>query len=92
MPDVPMPPEPEEAKPNEFYQAIWGAGGFVDDQVRRTLTGDTEGRIRRPALFLIAEVGIIAALATDGIVGLVAGGLALVAVLLLAMTDQVTTL
>ena len=92
MPDVPMPPEPEEAEPSQFYQAVWGAGGFMDDQVRRTLTGDTEGKLRRPVLFLLTEVGIIAALANDGIVGLLLGGIALIAVLLLAMTDQVTTL
>ena len=93
MPDVPIQPEPEPTRREDFYQALWGFGGAVDHQTRRAVTGDERGALRRPALFLIASIGIIVLLAgVDGVGGLVAGTLALIALLLLAMTDQVVSL
>lgn len=82
MPDVPIPPEPESTRAEEFYQAVWGFGGAVDAQVRRAVTGDTQGRLRRPILFLIVGVALV----------LNAPALGLVALLLLALTDQVVAL
>jgi hypothetical protein len=57
-----------------------------------SLTGDPHGRVRRPTLFVIAAVGVIVSLVLDGVVGLVAGTLALIAILLLAMSDNVVEL
>lgn len=56
------------------------------------VTGEPSGRIRRPTLYLIAVAGSIVSLVLDGSVGLIAGGLALIAILLLAMTDAVVEL
>ena len=57
-----------------------------------TVTGQPSGRVRRPTLYLIADIAIVGALVADGIGGIVAGGLALIAMLLLAMTDAVVEL
>jgi hypothetical protein len=77
-----MRPEPEEAEPSEFYQVVWGFGGAVDAQFRRAVTGDREGRLRRPLLFVIVGLALVLNLPAVG----------LVAVLILAYTDQVTVL
>lgn len=81
MPDVPIPPEPEEAEPSQFYQAVWGFGGYVDAQLRRAATGDTDGRLRRPILFAVAGVALI--------LGGAAIPVGIVALFFLALTDQV---
>jgi len=89
MPDVPYPKEPEEAKADQFVQALWGAGGAVGAVTRKVVTGDATGRLRRKGLFLLGDIGIIVALVSrEGVVGLIAGSLALIALLLLAMTDD----
>lgn len=84
MGDVHIPkPEPSAvgAKVNELIAA--GHALYAT-----ALTGNPSGRTRRPTLFAIAAIGIIVTLILDGAVGLVAGGLALIAILLLAMTDN----
>jgi hypothetical protein len=55
-------------------------------------TGSPTGRTRRPTLFIVTALGIIVSLVLDGTVGFVAGGIALIAMLLLAMTDNVVDL
>lgn len=55
-------------------------------------TGSPDGRLRRPTLFVVASVGVVISLALDGVLGLLGGGLALIAILLLAMTDSVVEL
>lgn len=74
-------------------------GAIVEDLIEQghdlyatAITGAPSGRVRRPTLFLIAEVGIIVSLVLDGAVGLIAGGLAMIAILLLAMSDHVVEL
>lgn len=57
-----------------------------------TITGSPSGRVRRPTLFALASVGIVISLALDGVVGLIAGTIALIAILLLAMSDSVVEL
>ena len=52
-----------------------------------TLTGSPSGRVRRPTLFVIAGVGIL--LGTQFFPAAVVG---LIAILLLALTDQVVEL
>jgi hypothetical protein len=56
------------------------------------VTGAPSGRVRRPTLYAITAIGIVITLAIDGPVGLVAGGVALIAMLLLAMSDAVVEL
>ena len=81
MPDVPYPkptpPTPAEVRVQRTSEAI-----------RTLLTGDADGRLRRPLLFIAAEVGIIAALVIDGIAGITMGGIGMIALLLLAFTDN----
>jgi hypothetical protein len=83
MGDVPVLPEPEvqstlAERATEVY--------------RYAMTGDPSGRIRRKTLFVLAEVGVVIAIALDGLSGLLGGGVAMIALLLLAMTDDVVTL
>ena len=85
MGDVPMLPEPE---PSATERTVEEVGALY----RRALTGDPHGRVRRKTLFLIAEIGIVIAIALGGAVGLIAGVVGLIAVLLLAMTDDVVDL
>lgn len=89
MPDVPFPKEPEQTD-EVFADKLVALRNRLDDAARVALTGDTTSRVRRKLLFTVAQVGIIVAIALDGIVGLLAGTLGLVAVLFLAMTDDVT--
>lgn len=84
MPDVPVIPEPEEADPSRIGAAIWGAGGYVDAQVRRAATGDTEGKVRRPLLFVIVGLAVL----SSGIP--ILAGLGMTALVFLALTDQVS--
>lgn len=96
MPDVPFPKEPEPTRAEDFYQAVWGFGGAVGSVTRKIVTGDPQGRLRRKVLFLIAQIGAVIAIAAapGGIVPftLICGGIGLVALLLLAMTDEVVTI
>jgi len=83
MGDVPIRPEPEP----QITPADKAANTY-----RWWVSGDENGRVRRKSLFLIAEIGIVIAIALDGVLGLAAGLLGLAAILLLAMTDDVVTL
>lgn len=84
MPDVPIPPEPEPTRAEEFYQAVWGFGGYVDAQVRRAVTGDTDGRLRRPVLFVLVGLSVVMGGPASGIMV----GVGLIALILLAFTDN----
>jgi len=86
--DVRIEPEPENAVGRKVRE--WA--GTADELFREVVTGQPAGRLRRPLLFLLASVGIIVSLVTDDIIGLVGGGVALIAILLLAMSDQVVEL
>jgi hypothetical protein len=89
MPDVPFPPEPVPTKAEVARQR-------ASTTVRVALTGDPDGRVRRKILFLLAGVGSVSAIAIDGqkgdILGLILGVAGVVALLLLAMTDDVVPL
>lgn len=89
MPDVPILPEPE--RDEEFADKLVALRNRLDDVAHVALTGDTTGRVRRKVLFLIAAFSILA-LARDGIAGIVIGGVGLIALLMLAMTDDVVDL
>lgn len=85
MPDVPFPPEPVPTKAEVARQR-------ASTTVRVALTGDPDGRVRRKILFLLAGIGSVASIALDGVLGLVLGIAGVVALLLLAMTDDVVPL
>lgn len=87
MPDVPVIPEPEDES-TAIETAVAKAGTLT----RVAMTGDPNGRVRRKVLFLTAALGILAALVLDGALGILLGGLGLIALLLLAMTDDVVDL
>ena len=88
MPDVPYP-KPKEPTPSEIrVQRVRSAGEAVARSIRTLLTGDSDGRLRRPLLFVVAEVGVLAALVVDGIAGIAIGGIGMIALLLLAFTDN----
>lgn len=86
MPDVPIRPEPE--RDEVFADKLVALRDRLDDAAHIALTGDTTGRRRRPTLFVASALGTVLAIGADGIVGLVAGTLGLIALLLLAMTDK----
>lgn len=79
MGDVPEKPEPERPAPRLDREAL-GAN------VRRVLTGMPDRPVRRSVLFLIAAGGIGIAMTVDSVVPSV---IALIAVMLLALTDNV---
>lgn len=91
MPDVPFPkPEPPTRR-EVTASRLSGAFDSLARLVRLTLTGYSEKRsIRRTVLFLIAADGIGIAMSTGG--GAIPLSCALIAVLLLALTDQVVEL
>lgn len=88
MGDVVIKP-PEPNKVGAKVQELIDSG---HELYATALTGAPSGRTRRPTLFVIAGIGVVITLAVGGPAGLVAGGLALIAILLLAMTDSVVEL
>lgn len=88
MGDVHIPP-PEPGRVGAKVQELIDSG---HEFYATAVTGAPSGRVRRPTLFAVAAVGIIITLAIDGVPALIAGGLALIAILLLAMTDNVVEL
>lgn len=77
MGDVPYPVEPEPTKAEK-------AAARVNATVRGAIAGDPAGSLRRPILFIIAAVGLL--------VGWPLSIIGLVALVLLAVTDQVVAL
>lgn len=71
-------PYPPEPEPTK----VDVLGTRVDEAVRAALTGDPSGRIRRAVLFVLVALGI----------ALNVPALALVALLVLALSDQVVPL
>lgn len=90
MPDVPVLPEPE--RDEEFADKLVALRNRLDDRAHLALTGQPRGtarsNIRRPLLFVTAMIGVGFAPAF----GTVPAVVALVAILILAMTDQVVEL
>lgn len=91
MPDVSLPPDDPTTS-----QRI---GAKVDMLIEQghalyatALTGTPTGRTRRKTLYTLAMVGTVIGLALDGAVGIIAGLVALIAMLLLAMTDDIVDL
>lgn len=68
----------EEAQPHER----------LVEATRLIIAGHPQGSTRRIILYSVLGVSALAGIALHGVVGLVFGGIALVALLLLAMTDQ----
>jgi Ca2+/Na+ antiporter len=64
----------------------------VEESLRVAVTGDPKGRVRRKVLFMVVAICVLVGLATDGAAGLIAAGLGLMALLLLAMNDDVVPL
>lgn len=81
MPDVPYPPPPEPTR-EEIILEHFGRG------VRTALTGNPDGRLRRTVLWII----LAASLVSSPYGGTVAIAIGLVALVLLALTDQVVEL
>jgi len=79
------PPNAVGAKVQELIEA-------GHEMYATAVTGTPSGRVRRPTLFALAAIGILITIALDDVVGLVAGGVALIAILLLAMSDAVVEL
>ena len=88
MGDVHIPKPPPNAVGAKVQELIESG----HELYATALTGTPQGRVRRPTLFALASIGVIISIAFNGVVGLVAGGLALIAILLLAMTDAVVEL
>ncbi len=81
MGDVPILPEPE-AEPDPFAERLVALRDRLDDGVRVGLTADRAGSLRRPILFVLIGVALVLNLPAVGIVALLA----------LALTDQVVAL
>ena len=88
MGDVHIPKPPPNAVGAKVQELI-EAG---HEMYATAVTGTPSGRVRRPTLFALAAIGILITIALDDVVGLVAGGVALIAILLLAMSDAVVEL
>lgn len=83
MGDVPIQPEPEP-EVSEAREALVALRDRLNDAARVGLTADSAGSLRRPVLFVLVGVG----LALGGLFAVVG----IVALLALALTDQVVTL
>lgn len=68
-----------EAVKDRFYQAAYKAEGGT----RNLLAGSPVGAVRRILLYIV----VVVALVLDGTAGVLFGGLGLIAVLLLALSD-----
>lgn len=90
MPDVHIPkPEPSAvgAKVHELIES--GHALYAT-----AVTGAPSGRVRRPTLFVLAAAGLFILMADSsfGTLGLGAGAVSAIAILLLALTDSVVEL
>ncbi len=91
MPDVPVLSEPEPE--NDFAAKLVALRNRLGDAARVTITGTTQPvPIRRKVLFAVTAVSIFTLLGVNGVAGLIVGGIGLIALLFLAMTDDVVDL
>jgi len=60
----------------------------AEEFIRSVVAGHPQGAVRRIILYIVLGLCIVIGLVTDGIFGLLSGGFAIVALLLLAMSDQ----
>ena len=86
MPDVAHKPEPEPTPAAIAIEKLSAAADAALANIRTAVTGDPEGRMRRPILF--AVIAIAFGFSGTGIVAVIG----LVAIILLALTDTVVPL
>ena len=89
MPDVPYPKPKPPTRGEVTRTRLADSLSSLVASVRSALTGDANGRIRRPALYVIAAISIGIAMSVESVIPSV---VALVAVMLLALTDAVVEL
>ena len=82
MPDVPLSTTPPPPKALRFFRAVNNVTSSVNDTVRTAITGNARGSLRRPILFVLAGIGLLQLCWPANVVGMVA-------LLILALTDQV---
>ena len=87
MPDVPYPPDPEPSRLDEFAQKLVALRDRLDEGTRTAMTGEPSGRIRRPVLFALVAIGLLA-----GGTWPPAAAIGAVALIWLALTDAVVPL
>lgn len=56
--------------------------------VRNLIAGSPNGAVRRIALYVVAGLSLTTLIAFAGLAGIIIGGIGIIALLLLAMTDQ----
>lgn len=88
MGDVSIP-EPDQSRVGAKVDELIASG---HEFYATAVTGVPHGRVRRPTLFVIAAIGTVGALAVGGIEGVIAGAVGLIAILLLALSDNVVEL
>lgn len=82
MPDVPIPPKPTPTRAEQTRESLTEMAARVEEGARVALTGETDGRLRRPILFVLVGIALVLNLPALG----------LVALILLVYTDQVVPL
>lgn len=80
MGDVPLPPAPEPA--DDFAAKLVDLRDRLDDASRVAMTATSQGSLRRPILFVAIGIALVLNVPALGIVALLA----------LALTDQVVPL
>jgi hypothetical protein len=70
--------QPEPTEPRETRE----------EYIREIIAGDRRGSIRRIVLYLVVAVSGLTALTLDGVAGVIFGGIAVIALLLLGFTDN----
>ena len=88
MPDVPIPPTPEPTKAQQLAAELRAAKNDSERLFRYALTSDARGRVRRPLLFVCTA----ACIALGGAGFMPATIVALIALMILALTDSVVEL
>lgn len=82
----PEAPEPEPSKVETFLDHLRTYASKAEPVFTEAVAG--QGLVRRIVLYLVASVGIVLSISIDGMAGLFIGTFALIALLLLSMTDK----
>lgn len=80
-------PKPEPGKAEKVGAKVADLAMSGHELYATTVTGQPQGRVRRPTLFIVAAVG-----ATVGTQFWIAAVIAIIAIVLLALSDQVVEL
>lgn len=88
MGDIPFPPEVPPTKVERLIETGRATGDEFVALTKVAFTGTRTGRIRRKVLFTIVGVSLV----LGGALGVIGGGIGLIAMLMLAMTDDVVDL